>query len=130
MKKILIIEDDPIATHVYATLMRKNGYQVEVATDGSNGWNRVQELKPDGLLLDLMMPRVNGVQLLKQIRASDAFKHLPVMVFTNVFIPALVAEAVDAGATKVFNKSTLTPLMLAEAFSQAFTPQNSKTVAA
>ena len=116
MKKILIIEDDPISGHIYRTRLTKEGYAVEVATDGQSGFNRLLELRPDGLLLDLMLPKTSGIELLRKIRAIEGFKNLPVITFTNAFVPSMIDEAREAGATRIFDKFTMTPLMLAEAF--------------
>jgi CheY-like chemotaxis protein len=116
MKKILIIEDDPVAGHLYRTRLTTEGYAVEVATDGQSGFDRLLELHPDGLLLDLMLPKTSGIELLRKIRATDGFENLPVITFTNAFIPSMIDEAREAGATKVFDKFIMTPVMLAEAF--------------
>ena len=58
------------------------------------------------------MPRVGGIATLKQLRSSEDFKSLPVIVSTNVFVPAMIKHAFEAGATKVFNKATLVPPLL------------------
>jgi len=116
MKKILIIEDDPIAGHIYRTRLEKEGFKVELATDGQIGFARLMKFRPDGLLLDLMLPKTSGCDLLRQIRELDSFQNLPVIAFTNAFVPQMIAEAYEAGATRVFDKSTLTPCTLADAF--------------
>jgi len=116
MKKILIIEDDPIAAHVYRKRLEKEGYQVTVAGDGQSGFDRLIEFRPDGLLLDLMLPKTSGIDLLKAIRNLEFFQKFPVVAYTNAFIPQMIEQALAAGATKVFDKLTMTPAMLAEAF--------------
>src|SRR5258708_3125534 len=116
MKKILIIEDDPVAGHIYRTRLTKEGYAVEVATDGQSGFDRLLELRPDGLLLDLMLPKTSGIELLRKIRAIEGFQNLPVITFTNAFIPSMIDEAREAGASRVFDKFIMTPVVLAEAF--------------
>ena len=62
MKKILIIEDDPIVGHIYQTRLEKEGYEVDIAHDGQSGFYRIHEFKPDAVLLDLMLPKMNGVE--------------------------------------------------------------------
>jgi CheY-like chemotaxis protein len=66
-----------------------------------------------------MMPGLNGIELLKRLRRTPPFEKLPVVVYTNAFIPQMVAEAKLAGATEVFDKSTLLPSMLVDAFKTA-----------
>jgi CheY-like chemotaxis protein len=122
MKKILIIEDDPIAARIYEGCLQKAGYQTEVAADGQMGFERLLEFQPDGILLDLMMPQINGIDLLRAIRGLAEFGDLPVIAYTNAFIPVIVQEAVDAGATKVLDKSKLTPSQLTMEFGLAFQP--------
>src|SRR5436190_9929079 len=116
MKRILIIEDDPVSAHIYRTRLTREGYEVEVATDGQTGFDRLLEFRPDGLLLDLMLPKTNGIELLKKIRELDCFQDLPVIAFTNAFVPSMIDKAREAGATRIFDKFTMTHLMLAEAF--------------
>jgi DNA-binding response OmpR family regulator len=115
MKKILIIEDDPIIAHVYKTRLEREGYEVQVAPDGHTGFYRIHELRPDAVLLDLMLPKINGIDILKKIRGESQFAQLPVLVFTNAYVPNMVNESFQAGATQVFNKASLTPRQIIEA---------------
>lgn len=66
MKKILIIEDDSILGHIYTLQLTKAGYQIELAADGKTGYSRIAEFQPDGILLDLMLPNMNGIDILKK----------------------------------------------------------------
>src|SRR5438034_3663017 len=109
MKKVLIVEDDSIVVHIYKTRLVKEGYEVEVAADGQSGFYRIHEFEPDAVLLDLMLPKMNGVEILKKIRAEGKFSRTPVIVFTNAYVPNMINESFLAGATLVFNKATLTP---------------------
>lgn len=119
MKKILIIEDDPIVAHIYQTRLEKEGYQVEIAHDGQSGFYRIHEFKPDAVLLDLMLPKMNGVEILKKIRAQSQFGKTPIIVFTNAYVPNMIHESFGAGATQVFNKATLTPRQIIDALQNA-----------
>src|SRR4051812_30527803 len=109
MKKVLIVEDDTIVAHIYQTRLEKEGYSVELAADGQSGFYRIHEFEPDAVLLDLMLPKMNGVDILKKIRAEGKFNRTPIIVFTNAYVPNMINEAFLAGATLVFNKATLTP---------------------
>ncbi len=112
MKRLLIIEDDPITARIYKTRLEREGFVVEVAKDGPTGLARLREAPPDAVLLDLMLPQLSGVEILRQARAEARFQDLPMLVFTNAYIPNLVNEALQAGATQVFNKATLNPKQL------------------
>src|SRR5258705_2255391 len=119
MKKILIIEDDPIVGHIYQTRLEKEGYEVETSRDGQSGFYRIHEFRPDAVLLDLMLPKMNGVDILKKIRAQSQFAQTPIIVFTNAYVPNMIHESFTAGATQVFNKATLTPRQIIEALQNA-----------
>ena len=109
MKKILIIEDDPVAGAVYQRFLQNNGYATDLATDGAKGLERLAAFAPDGIVLDLMMPKLSGMDLLQIIRSRESTRELPVVVMTNAYIPAFVEQAMRAGASHVFDKSKDTP---------------------
>ena len=122
MKKLLIIEDDAIVAGVYRKLFEKEGYEVEVAPDGQAGFFRIHETKPDAVLLDLMLPKIDGMDILKKIRAQRAFENLPVIVFTNSYLPEMVQSALKAGAHRVFHKSSVAPREITRAVNEALFP--------
>src|SRR4051812_10759202 len=122
MKKILIVEDDPIVAHIYQTRLEKENYKVEIAPDGQAGFYRIYEFVPDAVLLDLMLPKMNGIDILKKIRAQAQFGKTPIIVFTNAYVPNMIQEAFQAGATLVFNKATLTPRQLLDALNTTIFP--------
>ena len=77
MKKILIVEDDQIVANIYRNKFSVEGFQVEVALDGQVGLETVRSFQPDAVILDLMLPKMTGVELTKQIRAGYRFlEHL------------------------------------------------------
>src|SRR6185503_18012311 len=129
MKKILIIEDDPIVAHVYRSRFENEGFKVEVAVDGQAGYYRLYEMKPDALVLDLMLPKLNGVDLLKKIRAVREFEKMPVVVFTNAYVANMINEALTAGASAVYNKSTITPRQVIDAVNALICPNSQVTTA-
>src|ERR1043166_396486 len=109
MKKILVIEDDPVVATVYRRFLEGNGFQIHIATDGAKGLERMTSFAPDAVVLDLMMPKMNGIDVLKNLRAREAHRDLPVIVLTNACIPAFVEQAMQAGANYVMDKSKDTP---------------------
>ena len=125
MKKILIIEDDPIVSHIYRSRLEKEGFEVEVAPDGQAGYYRLYEWKPDAVLLDLMLPKLNGIGLLKKIRAVREFEKLPVVVFTNAYVSNMIHESFSSGATAVYNKSNVTPRQIIDMFVILLAPPES-----
>ena len=111
-RRVLVVDDDKFICEVYRRTLSQAGYEVEVAGDGQQALDRLPEFRPDAVLLDLMMPRVNGLATLKMIRASEQFNALPVVVSTLAFVGEMIRGAVAGGATKIFNKTTLTPPLL------------------
>lgn len=107
MKKILIIDDDPIVSTVYQRMLEREGFATALACNGAQGLDRVLSFEPDAVLLDLLMPKVNGFIVLKTIRS--AFFGLPVIVITSSCTPEFKDKALAAGASCVFDKSTAAP---------------------
>lgn len=114
MKKILIIEDDQIVANIYRNKFSVEGYQVEIALDGQVGLEMVRSFKPDAVVLDLMLPKMTGVELMKKIRSEPDFEQLPVVVFSNTYLTNMVQEAWKAGATKCLSKANCTPKQVIE----------------
>lgn len=121
-KKVLIIEDDPIVGSIYRSRLEKEGYQVELASDGQSGFFAVHSMNPDGVLLDIMLPKMNGIDLLRKIRAQQRYRNLPVVVVTNAYVASMVHDAATAGASMVLNKSTLTPQEIGDRLQELMYP--------
>ena len=84
MTKIAIIEDDQAISQMYRIKFEAEGYEVETAGNGKLGLELAEKMRPDIILLDLMMPVMNGDEVLKQIRATTWGKHIKVIILTNV----------------------------------------------
>ncbi|HZT23525.1 MAG TPA: response regulator [Verrucomicrobiae bacterium] len=108
-KKILIIEDNQVVANVYGNLLTQAGYAVEITLDGEGGLERLEAFQPDLLLLDLMLPRMSGVEVIKHVRGQTAFARLPVLVFSNAHLTEWVQDAWKAGANKCLSKITCPP---------------------
>jgi DNA-binding response OmpR family regulator len=109
MKKILIIEDDQIVSNVYRNKLAMEGYQAEVALDGETGMKVMRTFRPDAIVLDLMLPKMSGVDVIKQIRSEADFSKLPIIVFSNTYLTNLIQDAWKAGATKCVSKINCPP---------------------
>ncbi len=109
MKKILIIEDDQIVANVYRNKLAVEGYRVDAAPDGESGLKTMRIFKPDTIILDLMLPKMSGLDVIKQIRSEEEFAKVPIIVFSNTYLTNMIQEAWKAGATKCISKSNCTP---------------------
>ena len=109
MKNILIIEDDQIVANVYRNKLAVEGYNVEVAADGETGLKVMRTFKPELIVLDLMLPGISGVEVIKEVRGEPEFAKVPIIVFSNTYLTNLIQEAWRAGANKCLSKSNCTP---------------------
>jgi CheY-like chemotaxis protein/HPt (histidine-containing phosphotransfer) domain-containing protein len=115
MKKVLIIEDDQIVATIYRNKLSAEGFQVEVAHTGEAGLELIRTFLPDAVILDLVLPQISGVELMRTVRAESQFQNLPLIVFSNTYLTTLVQEAWKAGATKCLSKANCTPKQVIEA---------------
>jgi DNA-binding response OmpR family regulator len=83
-KKIAIIEDDGAIARMYELKLKNSGYQVKVAANGVEGLQLVESFRPDVMLLDLMMPEMNGDEMLAEVRKTDWGKAIRVIALTNI----------------------------------------------
>lgn len=83
-KRIAVVDDDPDVTQVLKATLKSRGYEVFIAYDGEEGLNLVEREKPDLLLLDLMMPRMSGLEVCKKMRENPETKHIPIIVLSAV----------------------------------------------
>ncbi len=109
MKTVLIVEDDAIIARIYQGLLRKEGLETQVVSDGHSATDMLEDIRPDLVLLDLMLPKTNGVQVLKKIRSMPGLNAIPVIVFTNGYMGSLMRDAMLAGATHCFAKAQTPP---------------------
>jgi CheY-like chemotaxis protein len=128
MKKIVIVEDDLIVANIYRNKLAEDGFRVEIAGDGESGLELIQKLHPDLVLLDLMLPKIPGVELLKKIRSEPDFREMPVIVFSSTYLTNVVQDAWKAGATKCLSKASCTPRQIIEVVRDALgLPPSSQT---
>src|SRR6266566_4407147 len=109
MKKMLIIDDDRIVASIYRNRFQAEGFQVQLADDGESGLAAVKQFRPDLVILDLMLPKLSGVEVLKRIRADQTTKALPVIILSNAYLTGAVQDAWNAGANQCVVKASCTP---------------------
>ena len=111
-KRILIIEDNSILASVYSSTLSQAGFHVSVASDGQTGLAQLGTFAPDLIVLDLMLPKVDGLEVLRRIRADQAHGSLPIIVFSNSYTSDRTREVWNAGATQVLVKANCPPKQL------------------
>jgi two-component system, chemotaxis family, sensor kinase CheA len=112
MKRILFVEDDPVAAAAYRRFLGAHDFEIEVASDGAAGLERLSTYAADAVVVDLMMPKMNGLAMLTAIRNDPRWRELPVIMLTAAAVPMLVKRAEDAGANRVFDKANDKPLAI------------------
>lgn len=104
---ILIIEDDIFFQKFYTQKLRDQGFEVDAAPDGEEGLEKVKTLKPDLILLDIIMPKKDGFEVLKDLSDNPQLKKIPVYVFSTLNQEQDVQKALKLGAKDFVNKSML-----------------------
>ncbi len=105
MSKILIIEDEITLQNALKEFLMAENFEVASATDGEKGLELAQSGNPDLVLLDIVLPKKDGYEVLAGIKKDGRTKHIPVILFTNLESPEDVEKALEAGASTYLVKS-------------------------
>jgi len=109
MARVLIVEDDPLMLRLYQKAFSFEGYDVDIAGDGAEGLKKARESKPTLIILDIMMPRMNGLEFLDSLKVIPEIKTIPVVVLTNLAGDKDAETALMKGAVKYIVKSQHDP---------------------
>jgi DNA-binding response OmpR family regulator len=113
-KTILMVDDDQVVVQIYPKKFQSQGFKVEVAGNGDSAMQRLKKEPVHLVILDLCLPGMNGVEVLKNIRSEFEMQALPIIVFSNAYLSNLVRAALEAGATKCVTKADCTPDQMLE----------------
>jgi len=125
-KKILIIEDDFFVRDLYDRELTREGFAVSSAEDGPKGLLKAVEEKPDLVLLDIMLPKMSGLDVLKTLKEKEETKNVPVVLLTNLGQDSVIREGFSLGAIGYLIKAAYTPTQIIEEVKK-FLKENSKT---
>lgn len=109
MAKILIVEDDPFLLKMYTKKLQVAGFDVETAGDGEEGLAKLKSFKPDLALMDVMLPKLNGIEAIEMAKNDPAIKDIPILVLSNLSSSVDSETAVKKGAIGYLIKSDYTP---------------------
>ena len=118
MAKVLVVEDDMRLKLTYDILLNKQGHTVERAMNGQEALEKMPVFRPDLVLLDMMMPKMTGLQFLEAARIPENYPATKVIVFSNMSMPLEMKQAYELGATKYMLKSSTSPKQLAALIEQ------------
>jgi len=113
-KKILLIEDDLMISGMYKKKLDQDGFEVLVANNGSDGLDMAKSEKPDLILLDIIMPQLDGFTVLEEIKKIDKLNKVPVIMLTNLGTDEDKEKGKKLGANGYLIKSSMTPTQMAQ----------------
>lgn len=108
-KTILIIEDDKFLRQLISQKLFKEGYDVSEAVDGEEGLKKIREEKPGLILLDLILPGIDGFEVLSQMRKEQEIAHIPIIILSNLGQKEDVEKGLNLGAVDYLIKAHFTP---------------------
>jgi CheY-like chemotaxis protein len=114
MKRILLVEDDVVIARIYARKLEDAGFRVLLAADGLSAIKLIPIFLPDLVVLDIMLPKLSGVEVLKYLRAEPAHKSVQVVVLSNAFLNTLWDEITALGVQEILLKSSVSPPQLVQ----------------
>lgn len=121
MKKVLLVEDDIFVRDIYARELKKGDYEITLAEDGQIGVDKSTHEKYDLILLDIMLPKKTGIDVLRELRAApEPYKSTPVYLLTNLGQGSIIKQAVDIGAQGYLLKARFLPSQVLESIDKFF----------
>lgn len=109
MTKVLIVEDDPYVQRFYKRLFDASNHITDIAGGGEEGIEKAKMMLPDLILLDVMMPNMNGLEVLTKLKSDELLKNIPVVMLTVLSDTKTVSEATRLGASGFLIKSEIDP---------------------
>ena len=117
MKDILLVEDDALIARIYRSKLEQAGFHVLVAEDGLAAMKLLHEAKPHLVVLDLIIPKLSGLDVLNFMRQDPELQAIPVVVFSNAYLTTLWEQIAALGVREMLVKSSVTPLQLIQTVS-------------
>jgi DNA-binding response OmpR family regulator len=110
MAKILVVEDDQFLRELYDELLKEEGYDIDLAADGEEGLNKMSTGGYDLVLLDIMLPKIDGLEILRRLKDKHPEKpNGPVVLLTNLGQDSIIKEGFNLGASGYLIKSSMNP---------------------
>lgn len=106
---VLIVEDDTFLSNIYQKKFEMEGFKVSLAENGEVGFEAAKKKKPDIILLDILMPKMDGFEVLKELKKDDSVKNIPVILLTNLGQKDDVEKGLEMGAADYLIKAHFKP---------------------
>lgn len=108
MAKVLIIEDDQFLSELITKKLDEEGFEIVLAVDGEEGWEKVQKEKPDLLLLDLLLPGIDGFEIMERMKKDSKLDKIPIIIVSNYGQESKIQRAMNLGAKDYLVKANFT----------------------
>ena len=108
-KKILIIEDDKLLANLLTKKLEKEGYEVSVSPQGDKGLTEAKKIKPDLILLDIIMPAMDGFEVMEELKKDEELVKIPIIIVSNSGQPVEISKARELGARDWLIKAEFDP---------------------
>jgi len=122
MAKVIIIEDEEVLLNLLNKKLVQEGYEVEIAKDGEEGLNKLKQIKIDLILLDIIMPKMGGFEVMEEIKKDDNLSKIPIIVISNSGQPVELARAKELGAKDWLIKAEFDPQEVVEKVKKQINP--------
>ncbi len=126
--KVLLIEDEALLTQMYQKKFQDDGYNCHIAENGEIGLKLANEILPDIILCDIMMPVKNGIETVRELKEKQETKHIPIVMLTNLSDDSYVREALGLGAISYLVKSQHTPSSVVKKVKEILDAQGKKNL--
>lgn len=113
-KKILVVDDEDSVREIYRHEFTNSGYDVVAAADGEEGLLKAGEEVPQIILMDIMMPKMSGIEVLRALKENELTKNIPVLLLTNLGEETIIKEGFELGADGYLLKVSYTPAQVVE----------------
>ena len=120
MKKVLLIEDDPLLIDIYTTKLKQAKFEVVVVDQGEHAFQTVLKEMPDVVLLDIVMPHVDGWDILRSLKERAETKEIQVVILSNLGQKEEIEKGLELGATRYLIKAHYTPSEIVEEINNLF----------
>lgn len=119
-KKVLVVDDEDSVREIYRHEFLTSGYTVVVAADGEEGLLKAGEEQPDIMLLDIMLPKMSGIEVLRALKENQLTKKIPVLLLTNLGEETIIKEGFELGADGYLLKVSYTPAQVVDEVKKFF----------
>ena len=126
-KRILIVEDDNFVAEVYLAKLSEMGYETALAQNGEEGLAELKKEKVDLILLDILMPIMNGIEMLEEVKKNEEWKNIPVILLTNIGEKESIQKVREMGVKNYLIKSHFTPAEVIEKVESVFSENKTNT---